>query len=133
MARLLVIDDSKVQRAFARLVCEEAGHDVVEASDGRAGIAAAVDGSSPCNLILLDLQMPDISGQQVLRALAERGSTTPVIVLTADDAAPIRDECLALGAALAVQKPADPASLILLVNSVLTETGPAQSDERATQ
>jgi two-component system chemotaxis response regulator CheY len=130
MASILVIDDSKVQRTLARLICEEAGHQVVEASDGTEGVAAAVDAASGHNLILLDLQMPDMSGQDVLRALAGRGVTTPVIVLTADDAAPIQEECLALGAALAVQKPADPAELISLVNSVLAKVDTSGPDKR---
>lgn len=133
MASILVIDDSKVQRTLARFICEEVGHEVVEASDGRDGIAAAVDASSRYSIILLDLQMPDMSGQQVLRALAEQGITTPVIVLTADDAALIQEECLALGAARAVQKPADPADLLSLVNSVLTESSLARPDEGAPQ
>ena len=129
MACILVIDDSKVQRTLARFICEEAGHAVVEASDGSGGIAAAAEASNRFNLILLDLQMPDMSGQQVLRALAERSITTPVIVLTADDAAPIQEECLALGAAQAVQKPSEPDGLLSLVNSVLADADLVQPDD----
>lgn len=133
MAHILVIDDSKLQRAYMRLVCKDAGHEVVEASDGGTGIKLAVETSSKPGLILLDLQMPDMSGQQVLGALSERGIRTPVIVLTADDPTPIQDECLALGAARAVKKLEDPATLISLINSVLTDTDPAQSDVRASR
>ena len=119
MVSILVVDDSKVQRTLARFICEDAGYEVLEASDGRSGIATAA--SQECDLILLDLQMPDLSGQEVLAVLSERGITTPVIILTADDATPIREECLALGAARAVQKPSEAEELIALVNAVLSE------------
>lgn len=115
MARILVIDDSKVQRTYVRLVCEDAGHQVAEAGDGAEGIAASGD----CDLILLDLQLPDMTGQEVLQQLSAAGVTVPVIVLSADDPQQVREQCLALGATRAELKPDDPRELLSMLEQEL--------------
>ncbi|MGD1074827.1 MAG: response regulator [Thermodesulfovibrionales bacterium] len=55
--------------------------------------------------IVLDLVMPDMDGLKVLKSLRDRGSTIPVIVLTADIQESVRRECIDLGARAFITKP----------------------------
>jgi DNA-binding NarL/FixJ family response regulator len=81
MARtILIVDDHAGFRASARRVLEAAGYEVMaDAVDGDSGVAAAVD-LGP-DVVLLDLQLPDIDGFEVARRL-ERAGVASAIVLT---------------------------------------------------
>jgi DNA-binding NarL/FixJ family response regulator len=78
---LLIVDDDARFRRLARQLLEGEGFTVVgEAADG-AGALGAVEALSP-QVVLLDLQLPDVSGLQVARAIANGGGTAPAVVLT---------------------------------------------------
>jgi DNA-binding NarL/FixJ family response regulator len=81
MARtILIVDDHAGFRASARRVLEAAGYEVMaDAVDGDSGVAAVVD-LGP-DVVLLDLQLPDIDGFEVARRL-ERAGVASAIVLT---------------------------------------------------
>lgn len=119
MAKILVIDDSRVQRSFVRFSCEDAGHEIIEAEDGPTGLQKATESDTDCALILLDLQMPEMSGQEVLQALRDKNCPIPVILLTAGDPQAVMEECLALGAVQVIEKPDDPGQLVDLIAAVL--------------
>ncbi len=77
---VLIVDDHPSFRASARAMLETAGFDVVgEAEDGEAAIAA-VERLSP-DLVLLDVQLPDMSGFDVCAELERRNAPPPEIVL----------------------------------------------------
>jgi sigma-B regulation protein RsbU (phosphoserine phosphatase) len=76
---LLIDDDPQICHVFRR-VLEWRGHEVFEAHDGQAGLAAAVQ-QSP-DIILLDLNLPVIGGLELLGKLAERLPETPVIIVS---------------------------------------------------
>ena len=119
MARILVIDDSAVQRIFAKATLESDGHEVVEASGGEEGIALVHQESFDC--VLLDWLMPEASGGDVLRAMHDiQPMLHRVIVVTglSDDA--VKQECESLGAAAIIEKPRDQTTLRDAVNSVLS-------------
>lgn len=80
MNSLLFIEDDAHIRAALRLVLEDEGYEVREASDGTSGLAAFVE--SPPDLVLLDLRLPDLSGFEVCRALRKL-SIVPIIMVTA--------------------------------------------------
>ena len=120
MSRILVIDDSPLQRTYARLVLEEGGHEVLEASGGEEGLQQ-VRGQSP-DCVLLDLLMPDMSGLAVLRQLQLEGHMMPVIVVTAEDRTAGRTECLAAGAAAVIDKPSNPEQLLHAVSAALSRS-----------
>lgn len=80
-ASVLIVDDHPSFRASARRMLEASGYAVVgEAADGEAAIAAA--GELDPDLILLDVQLPDLDGFEVAARIAGMGSGVPAIVLT---------------------------------------------------
>ena len=117
MARILVIDDSAVQRILARGVLEGAGHEVVDAASGEAGLSTIR--SEPIDCVLLDWLMPEIAGCDVLRVMQQEGISLPVVVVTSDPSEETLAECAKLGAAKVIDKPRDATELAAAVASVL--------------
>jgi two-component system NtrC family response regulator len=78
---VLIIDDEPAHRLMVRVVLGDAGFKVLEADNGPSGLATLR--SKPIDVILLDMRMPGMSGQEVLERLHAEGNTTPVIMLTA--------------------------------------------------
>jgi CheY-like chemotaxis protein len=81
---VLIVDDNAVFCASARMLLEREGYEVDEAADGVTGIerAAALEP----DLVLLDVQLPDIDGFEVAEQLARTESAPPVILISTRDA-----------------------------------------------
>ncbi len=118
MSRILVVDDSKTQRMLARMILESEGYEVVEAEDGPGALAAASQESPDC--ILLDLNLPGESGQEVMQALHQEGHSMPVIIFSAGVDESTKRECLQIGAAAVIDKPDDAKQLDELIQGVLS-------------
>jgi DNA-binding NarL/FixJ family response regulator len=85
VASILIVDDDQRFRGIARRLLEAEGFDVVgEAEDGEAALAAAR--KLEPDVVLLDIQLPDLDGLEVAERLADEGG--PAVVLTST-----RDEC----------------------------------------
>lgn len=87
MSRILVADDARVVRMLMRTWLERLGHEVVEAADGPAALSAirdAVTAGKPFRLAFCDVNMPTLSGLQVLDAVKddERLGKTPIVLCT---------------------------------------------------
>lgn len=93
----LIIDDEPHVRAFLRLLLQEIGINCTwEAANGATGLEL-VERHRP-ELILLDVNMPQVSGLEVLAKLAEDEITTPVVVITAQSSLSTVTEAMRLGA-----------------------------------
>jgi DNA-binding response OmpR family regulator len=117
MPTLLVIEDDS---AIRRGVCDAlrfAGHDVLEAAEGLAGMEQAQRASF--DLILLDLVLPNYNGFEILRAVQEHRPGTPVIILSARGEEADRVRGLKLGADDYVVKPFSVRELLARVDAVL--------------
>src|SRR5690349_18130927 len=79
-ARILVVDDNADIRSLVAELLRRAGHDVVEADNGRAGLRALH--SAPADLVVLDVSMPELDGWQTLERIRDL-SDVPVLMLTA--------------------------------------------------
>src|SRR4030067_658924 len=81
-ARILLIEDSRVQADITKNFLEKNGYEVAWASDGMSGIKAVK--ASPFDLILVDLILPDMSGNEICRWLKLNSETKgiPVIMVT---------------------------------------------------
>ena len=104
---LLLVDDNEANRDALSRRLQQRGYRVTVASDGRGGLALAATGNY--DLLLLDVEMPEMSGLEVLRCLrAERSDTElPVIMVTARTQGPDIVEAFRLGANDYITKPVD--------------------------
>jgi DNA-binding response OmpR family regulator len=105
MSRILIIEDEDAIRANLRRFLRMEGHEVVEAADGRAGVAAAR--AQRPDLIICDLMMPELDGFAVLKEVRADPATRQVAFcfLTASAEKDTRHTGLAQGADEYVTKP----------------------------
>jgi two-component system, cell cycle response regulator DivK len=105
--KVLLVEDNELNRDMLSRRLIRHGWEVATATDGRAGINAAVS-SSP-DLILMDLSLPEIDGWSATRILKQdpRTRMIPVLALTAHAMVDDRDKCLAAGCDEFETKPVD--------------------------
>ncbi len=135
---VLLAEDNKVNQTLAIITLEQMGHSVKVASNGRQAIE--LYGDEPFDLILMDLQMPDMDGFQAVAAIRESeqgvSQRIPIIALTAHALKGDRERCLASGMTGYVSKPLDPELLakeIALVTEGRVLVGAQPAGERVTE
>jgi DNA-binding response OmpR family regulator len=114
--RILLIDDDPALVRMIRLALLSEGWTVDTASDGQLGLDAAA--AAEYDIIVLDLQMPNMDGREFYRQYRARGGNAPVVLLSAYGAQAARAE---LGAEAAVTKPFDPVVLIRTIRTLLPQ------------
>ncbi len=114
MSRILIVEDNELVRRAMRLILELAEHEVVEASDGEAGLAL-LDGATP-DIVLADLSMPGMGGIAFLAAAKQRAPRLPVIVMSGGALSPDGVDLLEVarqaGADRVLRKPFDDRTLL---------------------
>ena len=117
--RVLVVDDNHVNRLVAKRIIEKKGHEVIVASSGREALGTL--DKERFDIVLMDLQMPEMDGFEVTAAIRESERATglhqPVIALTAHALESDRERCLAAGMDGYLSKPIRPDE----INSLLDE------------
>jgi CheY-like chemotaxis protein len=126
MTSILIVEDHPTMRDAMRLVLEEDGYEVEEVTDGEAGIAAVR--ARPPDIVLLDLNIPVVSGDEVLGTLKADPATAAVLVVivtaTGEEG---RQRALGQGADGYITKPFSPLALLRTVERVLRGSGPSGS------
>ena len=115
--RILVVEDDVTLRQALTFSLGQEGYEVAGASDGEAGLAAALTGRF--DLILLDLMLPSMSGLEVLRTLRRDGGSTPVIIVSAKAGEVDLVVGLKIGADDYVTKPFSRPELLARIEAVL--------------
>jgi two-component system cell cycle response regulator DivK len=105
--RILYIEDNPENRMLMRRVLMAEGYEVEEANDGQAGMQKAAE--SPPDLILMDINLPEIDGYEVTARLKQlpNMSGVPIIAVTANVMKGDREKTLAAGCDGYIQKPID--------------------------
>jgi DNA-binding response OmpR family regulator len=116
--RLLVVDDEEHLAMGLKLNLELEGYEVVVATDGREA-EKALEGPRGFGAIVLDVMLPDFDGFELCSRLRESGNYTPVVMLTARNAAEDRVHGLEVGADDYIVKPFELDELLARVRSVL--------------
>ena len=104
---ILVAEDNPTNQKLVMLLLQERGHRVTMVSDGRQAVAKAMEGAY--DVILMDVQMPEMSGFEATAAIRrherDAGGHTPIVAMTAHAMAADRERCLAAGMDAYVSKP----------------------------
>ncbi len=131
MEDILIIDDSvQICSLLADYVLPELGYRPIVANTGRQGLHRLRQ-SLP-DLILLDLQLPDISGLDLLRLIAQDGNDVPVILMTAHGSESIAVEAFRLGARNYLIKPFSDVEAKAVIDQALRERRLRREKERLT-
>lgn len=117
--RVLVVDDSAINRSVLRAMLESAGFEVQEAERAREGIRMAQEGKPM--VILMDIRMPDMNGLDATRMLREdpRTGSTPVIAVSAQAMTGDRELAFEAGCVAYVTKPVARQELLTAISGVL--------------
>jgi signal transduction histidine kinase/ligand-binding sensor domain-containing protein/CheY-like chemotaxis protein len=111
--RILLAEDNAVNQRVATALLERRGHTVVVVSNGRLAVERARE--EVFDIILMDLQMPEMDGWTATRQIrtyeAETGRHVPIIALTAHAMRHAREQCLLSGMDAVIVKPFDPQQL----------------------
>jgi two-component system chemotaxis response regulator CheY len=121
MAAVLTVDDSASIRQTIKIALSSEGYSVTEAADGAEGLRKAE--AAKFALIITDLNMPVMDGLTMIRQLRQRPSQAgvPILFLTTESDAGIKQQAKAAGATGWLTKPFNPDQLVKLVNKVLAK------------
>ena len=119
--RVLYVEDNAANRLLVRRVLEAEGFSVTEAVDGPTGLSIAA--AEIPDLILLDINLPEIDGYELARRLRSMPNlqAVPILAITANVMRGDRERSLAAGCSGYIQKPIDVDRLPEQVRSVLAD------------
>lgn len=128
--RVLVAEDNMVNRELARHLLTQLGHEVVMAIDGNEVLARL--GEQPCDLILMDLWMPNLDGiaacERIRASEKGTGRRTPIIALTAHAIKGDREACIAAGMDDYLVKPVRQPALAKAIARIVSAGTPPAPD-----
>ncbi|NLK41341.1 MAG: response regulator [Planctomycetes bacterium] len=107
--KILVAEDNPSNQKLIGILLQKLGHQVTLAEDGQVAVDKAT--AETFDLILMDMQMPNVNGYDATRQLREKGCTTPIIALTANAMIGDEEKCLQAGCNGYLTKPIERAKL----------------------
>jgi two-component system cell cycle response regulator DivK len=118
---ILYIEDNEFNRKIVRQLLTRTSYRLTEAFDGEAGVASALD--TPPDLILMDIQLPKISGLDATRQLRgdARTAAIPIIVVTSFALSGDEQKAKAAGATAYLAKPYSPRELLAKIRELVPE------------
>jgi two-component system, sensor histidine kinase and response regulator len=120
--RVLVAEDNTVNQLLAKRLVEKQGHSAVLAASGREALEALENGTF--DLVLMDVQMPDVDGLAATVAIRQRerhsGGHLPIIAMTAGAMQGDKELCLQAGMDAYVSKPVNVKELFTAIENVMT-------------
>ena len=118
---ILYVEDNEFNRKIVRQLLAKTSYRLVEAMDGEAGVAAAL--AAPPDLILMDIQLPKMSGLDATRQLRgdARTAAVPIIVVTSFALSGDDQKAKAAGASAYLAKPYSPRELLAKIREIVPE------------
>ena len=125
-AAVLVAEDNQTNERIVRAILERAGHEVIAVNNGRRALEELA--RRPFDVVLLDVQMPELDGFETARRIRSGAvpgrERVPLVALTAQAIAGDRERCLAAGMDACLSKPVDRAELIKTVQQLAPAPDP---------
>jgi two-component system chemotaxis response regulator CheY len=114
---ILSVDDSTTIRRIVKRSCEELGHTVLEAADGASALNVLAEKKSEVQLVILDWNMPGMTGLEVLKAIKSDATMKQIVVMMLTSEADMNyvTEALKAGAQNYLTKPFDQKMLALKI------------------
>ena len=118
---ILYVEDNEANRKVVRLLLRNTAYALIEAHDGEAGVLKALEARP--DLILMDIQLPKISGLEAMRRLRAEPSmaATPIIAITSFALSGDDQKAKGAGATAYIAKPYSPRDLLALIRKTLPE------------
>lgn len=118
---VLYVEDNEANRKIVRLLLANTTYALIEAYDGEAGVAKAIE-TQP-DLILMDVQLPKLSGLEATRKLRANEATAgiPIIVITSFALSGDEQKAKEAGATAYIAKPYSPRDLLALMRKTVPE------------
>jgi len=118
---ILYVEDNEPNRVMLRDLLKRTTYQLMEAEDGEAGVAAARE-THP-DLILMDIQLPKLSGLEAMRRIRAETATanTPMIAITSFALSGDEKKAREAGATAYLTKPYSPSGLLSLIRTLLPE------------
>ena len=122
MPRIMIVDDVTAIRQIVNKVFQDVGYQVTEAARGEEALDLAK--IKRVHLVITDVEMPGMSGLDLIRGLRELKTykTIPILILARDASDENIKKAAALGASGFIEKPFTPERLLSVVNQVLVDT-----------
>jgi two-component system, chemotaxis family, chemotaxis protein CheY len=122
MPRIMIVDDVTAIRQIVNKVFQDVGYQVTEAARGEEALDLAK--IKRVHLVITDVEMPGMSGLDLIRALRELKTykTIPILILARDASDENIKKAEALGGSGFIEKPFTPERLLSVVNQVLVDT-----------
>lgn len=119
MQTALIVEDNENNMELITFILEAHGYGTLRAMTGSEGIAQAL--SAMPDFVLLDIQLPDMDGEEVLKAIraTEAGRHMPIIAVTSYAMSGDHDRLLSAGCNGYIEKPIDPLLIINQVQGIL--------------
>jgi CheY-like chemotaxis protein len=117
--RILVVDDDVTSLDIVDVILEGEGFDVVRATNGQSAVDD-VEKAKP-DLILIDLMMPHMSGQEAIRQIRSKGIQVPIVAFTALDDPSVHKDAREAGCDIVVTKPCKSKDLVRGIQELLTK------------
>jgi PAS domain S-box-containing protein len=123
---VLVVDDDDMMRMASCRLLERLGYATVDASDGPTALKYFSDRTRPFEFVLLDLRMPGMAGDEVLRRLVAIDPDVRIVICTGYDRDQVTQALFSRGRVGFLQKPFTPAALVDQIRFVRPESAPVE-------